>query len=74
LLAEIGRGAEGALTAATSGAAQSPGVRSGGQGRLIVGEPADVVVLRGNPLIDVDVWREPVAVFVAGRRVSLKDT
>jgi imidazolonepropionase-like amidohydrolase len=70
-LAEIGMGRLGALVAATTGAANAPGMQNtGATGRLVVGAPADLVVLAGNPLDQPDHWSAPVAVLVAGRAAS----
>ncbi|MFL6238426.1 MAG: amidohydrolase family protein [Actinomycetes bacterium] len=70
-LAAIGLGAGGALRAATEVAATAAGVR-GGRGRLIVGAPADLVVLTGDPTNEPDRWRHPLAVFVDGRLMAAR--
>jgi imidazolonepropionase-like amidohydrolase len=71
LLAKLGMGRDGALVAATVGAAGAPGLAATGTtGRLVVGGPADLVVLAGDPLEDPDQWASPVAVLVAGRAIA----
>jgi imidazolonepropionase-like amidohydrolase len=67
-LAEAGLGDAGALRAATVVAATAHGVR-GARGVLVIGEPADLVVLPGDPLREPELWRSPTAVFVGGHRV-----
>jgi imidazolonepropionase-like amidohydrolase len=70
-LAETGMGRAGALAAATTGAANAPGLQgTGATGRLVAGGPADLVVLAGDPLEQPDHWSAPVAVLVAGREAS----
>jgi imidazolonepropionase-like amidohydrolase len=71
LLAGIGMGRVGALRAATDVAAGALGMdRSGATGLLRVGDPADAVVLAGDPVEDPARWRAPVAVLIAGRAVT----
>ncbi|MGB9378034.1 MAG: amidohydrolase family protein, partial [Mycobacteriales bacterium] len=65
-LAECGLGRLGALRAATEGSAAASGMRAG-PGRLDLGGPAALVLLKGDPLSDPQVWREPLAVCAAGR-------
>lgn len=65
LLAAAGLGAEGALRAATDGAAAVSGLRGRpGLGRLAVGEPAALAVLRGDPVADPQRWRDPLIVVI----------
>jgi len=64
-LADAGLGRLGALRAATEVAARSPGVRAG-SGRIEVGEPAALVLLSGDPLVEPGVWRHPLAVVTGG--------
>lgn len=64
-LAEAGLGRLGALRAATALAAAAPGMR-GPTGRVTVGEPANLVLLRGDPLADPELWRRPTAVVAGG--------
>ncbi len=68
-LAEAGLGEAGALRAATAGSAGAAGM-AGPSGRLIVGAPAGVVLLRGDPLADPEQWRHPVAVVAGDRLVA----
>jgi imidazolonepropionase-like amidohydrolase len=65
-LADAGLGRLGALRAATEFAAQTPGMR-GRTGRLQVGAPAALVVLRGDPIAEPGFWRAPAAVLADGR-------
>ncbi|HEX6445962.1 MAG TPA: amidohydrolase family protein [Streptosporangiales bacterium] len=69
LLAEAGLDAEGALRAATEGAAAVAGLAGRHQSRVQVGEPARMVVLAGDPLAEPKHWSAPVAV-VHGAEVS----
>ncbi|MGI8698600.1 MAG: amidohydrolase family protein [Mycobacteriales bacterium] len=68
-LAAAGLGPQGALTAATEGAAAAAGM-AGPTGRLVAGARAAAVVLVGDPLVDPDHWREPVAVVGGDRLVA----
>jgi imidazolonepropionase-like amidohydrolase len=68
-LADAGLGRLGALRAATLGAAGVAGVRRR-TGRLVRGEPAAVVLLHGDPLVEPGVWRRPRAVVCDGRLVE----
>ncbi len=69
LLAAAGLGPEGALGAATFGAADVSGLRGRpGLGRLAVGEPAALAVLHSDPLADPQRWRDPLVVVI-GRHV-----
>jgi predicted amidohydrolase YtcJ len=68
-LADAGLGRRGALLAATVRAAQLPGVR-GRTGRLTVGEPAALVLLAGDPMVEPGVWHRPLAVLCDGRLVE----
>ncbi len=65
-LAGAGLGRLGALRAATEGAAGAAGMAAG-TGRLAIGQPAALVLLRGNPLVEPGVWRAPQAVCADGR-------
>lgn len=69
-LAAAGLGREGALRAATDGAAGAAGVR-GMSGRLAVGQPAAAVLLPEDPLTEPAAWRRPTAVVVAARLHAL---
>ncbi len=69
-LAATGLGRLGALRAATEGSAQAPGMRAG-SGRLVLGEPAALVLLGGDPLVEPGVWRAPWAVC-ADRRLLVR--
>lgn len=64
LLAESGLGAAGALRAATSEAAKSLPIT--GLGRLAEGNPADLVVVDGDPTRDLDVLSKPLLVLRGG--------
>jgi imidazolonepropionase-like amidohydrolase len=65
-LAAAGLGRLGALRAATEASAGAAGVRRR-TGRLVVGEPAALVLLPASPLVEPGVWRTPSAVFADGR-------
>jgi imidazolonepropionase-like amidohydrolase len=65
-LADTGLGRLGALRAATEVAARAYGVR-GRTGRIVVGEPAALVLLPADPLVEPWAWRIPVAVVADGR-------
>lgn len=68
LLATAGLGVEGALRAATEGAAGCAGMRGrAGTGRLVVGAPVVAVVLRADPRTDLGALRRPRAVVVGSR-------
>ena len=64
-LADAGLGRLGALRAATEGSATARGMRAG-SGRLATGEPADLVLLGGDPLVEPGLWRGPRAVCAGG--------
>jgi len=64
-LADTGLGRLGALRAATEGAARAYGIRAG-TGRLTLGEPAALVLLGGDPLLEPVLWRAPMAVCSDG--------
>ena len=68
-LATAGLGPQGALVAATEGAAAAAGM-AGPSGRLVTGARADAVVLAGDPLADPEHWRAPVAVIAGDRLVA----
>ncbi|HEX8767189.1 MAG TPA: amidohydrolase family protein, partial [Jatrophihabitans sp.] len=65
-LANTGLGRLGALRAATEASAGAAGMRRR-TGRLLVGEPAALVLLPASPLVEPGVWRTPSAVFADGR-------
>ena len=69
-LADTGLGRLGALRAATEGSAGAYGVR-GRTGRLTVGEPAALVLLSADPLVDPIAWCAPLAVVADGRLVRV---
>ena len=62
-LAHAGLGRLGALRAATEGAAGAVGMNAG-RGRLIEGEPASLVLLDGDPLVEPTLWRVPLATVI----------
>lgn len=64
-LAHAGLGRLGALRAATEGSAAAAGMR-GVTGLLVVGSPAALVLLDGDPLREPALWRAPLAT-VLGR-------
>jgi imidazolonepropionase-like amidohydrolase len=66
LLAATGLGNQGALRAATTGAAALIGV-IGYAGAIRVGHRLTGVVLPADPLVDATCWRRPLAVFVGGQ-------
>lgn len=68
-LAHAGLGRLGALRAATEGSASAVGMR-GATGLLIVGAPAALVLLDGDPLREPALWRAPLAT-VLGRSLRL---
>jgi imidazolonepropionase-like amidohydrolase len=68
-LSRAGLGPLGALRAATDVAAGLHAM-TGASGLLAREQPADVVVLRGDPVADPRHWRAPLAVAVAGRIVA----
>jgi imidazolonepropionase-like amidohydrolase len=72
-LADAGLGRLGALRAATEGSARAYGVR-GRTGRLTVGEPAALVMLAGDPLVEPGAWRSPRLVIADGRIVQGAET
>jgi imidazolonepropionase-like amidohydrolase len=65
-LANTGLGRLGALRAATEASAGAAGMRRR-TGRLLIGEPAALVLLPTSPLVEPGVWRTPSAVFADGR-------
>jgi imidazolonepropionase-like amidohydrolase len=67
-LADAGLGAWGALRAATAVSARASGMRCASG--LVVGEPANLVVLPSDPVADADSWERPIAVVVGGEVVS----
>jgi imidazolonepropionase-like amidohydrolase len=68
-LADAGLGRLGALRAATERSAQVSGMRRR-SGRLVRGEPAALVLLAGDPLVEPGVWRRPRAVLCDRRLVE----
>lgn len=64
-LAAAGLGRLGALRAATEASARAPGIR-GRSGRLVVGEPAALVLLSADPIAEPEAWRAPLAVLADG--------
>lgn len=67
-LADAGLGRAGALRAATEGSAGAAGMAGrGGTGRLEAGEPARVVLLGADPLLEPAAWRHPLALVVGAR-------
>jgi len=70
LMVEAGMTLMQAIVAATATAARALG-RDAELGTLEAGKLADVLVIRGNPLVDITVLRQPPhAVFLGGRLVS----
>jgi imidazolonepropionase-like amidohydrolase len=69
-LAEAGLGRLGAVRAATEWSATANGMR-GRTGRLVLGEPAALVMLAADPLVEPGAWRSPRLVIADGRVVSL---
>jgi imidazolonepropionase-like amidohydrolase len=67
-LVSVGLAPAAALAMATSSAADALGIGST-TGRLAAGLRADLLVVDGDPLVDLDALRRPLAVFKAGRRV-----
>ena len=68
-LADAGLGRLGALRAATEDSARAPGMR-GRSGLLRVGEPAALVVLGADPLVEPGAWRAPLAVVADARLIE----
>jgi imidazolonepropionase-like amidohydrolase len=68
-LADAGLGRLGALRAATQVSARVAGMR-GRTGALVPGQPAALVLLGGNPLVEPGVWRAPLAVVCDGQLVT----
>jgi len=66
---DAGFSASEALTAATADSAAVLGIDSA-TGRLAPGLRADVLVVDGDPLVDIGALRKPLAVFKAGQRVT----
>jgi imidazolonepropionase-like amidohydrolase len=69
LLREHGASAMASLQAATSSAARLLGIDAT-TGSISVGKLADLILVDGDPLLDVAVLARPIAVWQAGRRVS----
>jgi imidazolonepropionase-like amidohydrolase len=68
-IADAGLGRRGALRAATEFSARVAGIR-GRTGRLVVGEPAALVLLAGDPGVEPGVWCRPRAVVCDGRLIE----
>jgi len=71
LLESLGLPRRAALVAATGGAAAGIGLR--GEGRLAVGSRADLLLLDGDPMLNLDALAAPVAVLAKGRTVHPRD-
>ena len=67
-LTDAGLSTTEALVAGTSGAAEAIAVGET-VGRLAPGCDADILVVPGDPVTDLDVLGRPLDVFLAGRRV-----
>ncbi len=67
-LTDAGLSTTEALVAGTSGSAEAIGV-GGIAGRLAAGRQADILVVPGDPIGELDVLGRPLDVFQAGRRV-----
>ena len=67
-LTDAGLSTTEALVAGTSGAAEAIAVGET-VGRLAPGRDADILVVPGDPVADLDVLGRPLDVFLAGRRV-----
>jgi imidazolonepropionase-like amidohydrolase len=65
-IADTGLGRLGALRAATEGSAGAHGMR-GRTGRITVGEPAALVLLAADPLVEPGAWHSPQMVVADGR-------
>ena len=68
MLARAGLSYAEAIVAGTSGAAESIGAGAAA-GRLAPGRPADVLVVRGDPVRDITALWDVLDVYQAGRRV-----
>ncbi|SOD74304.1 imidazolonepropionase-like amidohydrolase [Jatrophihabitans sp. GAS493] len=68
-LADAGLGRLGALRSATEFAAQAPGMRMR-SGLLRVGEPAALVMLGADPIVEPGAWRAPLAVLADARLIE----
>jgi len=71
LLEDLGLSRRSALVAATSGAAAGIGLP--GEGRVAVGSRADLLLLDGDPMLNLDALAAPVAVLAQGRTVHPHD-
>ncbi len=67
-LTDAGLSTTEALVAGTSGSAAAIGVADVA-GRLAAGRPADILVVPGDPIADLDALGAPLDVFQAGRRI-----
>lgn len=67
-LADAGLGRAGALRRAVEGARWAVGLQEATPGRVVIGEPAALVLLPDDPLAEPAAWRAPLAV-VAGARL-----
>src|SRR5699024_5318081 len=66
-LVQAGMNRTEAIRAATSAAADALGLR--GRGRVVEGARADLLLVDGDPLTDLDALRSPAEVWVAGDRL-----
>ena len=66
-LVQAGMSRAEALRAATSAAADALGLRD--RGRVVEGARADLLLVDGDPLTDLDALRSPAEVWVAGDRL-----
>src|SRR5699024_1969135 len=67
-LVQAGMNRTEALRAATSAAADALGLRD--RGRVVEGARADLLLVDGDPLTDLDALRSPAEVWVAGDRLA----
>src|SRR5699024_3654150 len=66
-LVQAGMNRTEAIRAATSAAADALGLRD--RGRVVEGARADLLLVDGDPLTDLDALRSPAAVWLAGDRL-----
>jgi imidazolonepropionase-like amidohydrolase len=69
LLERHGMSREHALAAATAGSAQAIGLADSA-GRIAAGYPADLLVVNGDPLVDLAALQDVGAVYVGGRLIE----
>ena len=69
MLAQAGLSYTDAIVAGTSGAAESIGVGAVA-GRLLPGRPADVLIVRGDPTLEITALWDILDVYQAGHRVG----